>query len=491
MSADQYAVESSTPRLHAAASSPCARDDVRMSDGVDRRARDRRAPGRGRGGRARRRRQRVVLVNQYRHPVGQRLDELPAGLLDVAGEPALTAAQRELAEEAGADRRRLARADRPAHLARHDRTRRSGSSSPAACRECPTTSASSPSTRRSTLTRRPGAARRRGAAGARRRAHQRGRGRRRARRRAAPRPRAGTALRPADAPWPARPGATDAVDHVRRLPSGAPRSRAGWRLRRRACRGYLDHLAVERGVAANTLSVLPPRPRIATCDYLAAARRRLDRRRRRRRRSARSSPTCARATTTIRRCRRRRPPARSSRCAGCTGSRCATGWWTSTWPARCARRRRRGGCRRRSASTTSSGCWTRPATTGTPLAIRDRALLELLYAHRRADLRGGRPGRRRPRPGRAHRAAAPARAASSVGCRSAPTPPRRVDAYLVQVRPALAAHGPRHAGAVPQLARRAAVAAVGVDGAAHGGRAGRAGAPGSRRTRCATRSPRI
>jgi 8-oxo-dGTP pyrophosphatase MutT (NUDIX family) len=44
---------------------------------------------------------RVVLVNQYRHPVGRRLDELPAGLLDVADEPALHAAQRELAEEAG------------------------------------------------------------------------------------------------------------------------------------------------------------------------------------------------------------------------------------------------------------------------------------------------------------------------------------------------------------------------------------------------------
>ncbi len=47
----------------------------------------------------------VVLVNQYRHAVRSRLDELPAGLLDVEGEPALKAAQRELAEEArlGAD----------------------------------------------------------------------------------------------------------------------------------------------------------------------------------------------------------------------------------------------------------------------------------------------------------------------------------------------------------------------------------------------------
>jgi len=44
---------------------------------------------------------RVVLVNQYRHPVGRNLDELPAGLLDVEGEPALSAARRELAEEAG------------------------------------------------------------------------------------------------------------------------------------------------------------------------------------------------------------------------------------------------------------------------------------------------------------------------------------------------------------------------------------------------------
>ena len=43
----------------------------------------------------------VLLVNQYRHPVRRRLDELPAGLLDVAGEPSLQTAQRELAEEAG------------------------------------------------------------------------------------------------------------------------------------------------------------------------------------------------------------------------------------------------------------------------------------------------------------------------------------------------------------------------------------------------------
>ncbi len=44
--------------------------------------------------------ERVVMVRQYRHPVGEFLLELPAGLLDVSGEPALAAAQRELYEEA-------------------------------------------------------------------------------------------------------------------------------------------------------------------------------------------------------------------------------------------------------------------------------------------------------------------------------------------------------------------------------------------------------
>lgn len=42
----------------------------------------------------------VLFIQQYRHPVRRLLWELPAGLLDVAGEPPLLAAQRELAEEA-------------------------------------------------------------------------------------------------------------------------------------------------------------------------------------------------------------------------------------------------------------------------------------------------------------------------------------------------------------------------------------------------------
>ncbi|MEH0146059.1 NUDIX hydrolase [Corynebacterium sp. Q4381] len=44
---------------------------------------------------------RVAMVEQYRHSVGRRLWELPAGILDIAGEEELATAQRELEEEAG------------------------------------------------------------------------------------------------------------------------------------------------------------------------------------------------------------------------------------------------------------------------------------------------------------------------------------------------------------------------------------------------------
>jgi ADP-ribose pyrophosphatase len=43
--------------------------------------------------------ERVLVVHQYRHPVGHRLVEAPAGLLDVPGEPYHEAAARELYEE--------------------------------------------------------------------------------------------------------------------------------------------------------------------------------------------------------------------------------------------------------------------------------------------------------------------------------------------------------------------------------------------------------
>lgn len=43
----------------------------------------------------------VVLVRQFRAPLGDTLLEIPAGLLDVEGESELAAAERELAEEVG------------------------------------------------------------------------------------------------------------------------------------------------------------------------------------------------------------------------------------------------------------------------------------------------------------------------------------------------------------------------------------------------------
>ncbi|WP_409495097.1 NUDIX domain-containing protein [Amycolatopsis sp. cmx-11-12] len=43
----------------------------------------------------------VTLIHQYRHPIGRRLWELPAGLIDKAGEDPVGAAKRELVEEVG------------------------------------------------------------------------------------------------------------------------------------------------------------------------------------------------------------------------------------------------------------------------------------------------------------------------------------------------------------------------------------------------------
>jgi 8-oxo-dGDP phosphatase len=45
--------------------------------------------------------QQVLLIRQYRHPVGRLLWEIPAGLRDVPGEPPWATARRELLEEAG------------------------------------------------------------------------------------------------------------------------------------------------------------------------------------------------------------------------------------------------------------------------------------------------------------------------------------------------------------------------------------------------------
>ncbi|MBV9448390.1 MAG: NUDIX hydrolase [Streptosporangiaceae bacterium] len=45
--------------------------------------------------------ERVLMIRQYRHPVGRLLWEIPAGLRDVPGEDLLVTARRELLEEAG------------------------------------------------------------------------------------------------------------------------------------------------------------------------------------------------------------------------------------------------------------------------------------------------------------------------------------------------------------------------------------------------------
>jgi ADP-ribose pyrophosphatase len=45
--------------------------------------------------------ERVLMIRQYRHPVGRLLWEIPAGLRDVAGEDPWVTAQRELLEETG------------------------------------------------------------------------------------------------------------------------------------------------------------------------------------------------------------------------------------------------------------------------------------------------------------------------------------------------------------------------------------------------------
>ena len=63
----------------------------------------------------------IAMVYQYRHAFGRRLWELPAGLLDVAGEPPQLTAARELEEEVGLQAGHLAGAGRPRFHARFQR----------------------------------------------------------------------------------------------------------------------------------------------------------------------------------------------------------------------------------------------------------------------------------------------------------------------------------------------------------------------------------
>jgi 8-oxo-dGTP pyrophosphatase MutT (NUDIX family) len=99
VSEDQYPVLASTRQFEGRVIS-LRTDEVRMSDGTVVTREIVEHPG-AVGIVALDDHEQVVLVNQYRHPVRRYLDELPAGLLDVAGEPAVVAAQRELKEETG------------------------------------------------------------------------------------------------------------------------------------------------------------------------------------------------------------------------------------------------------------------------------------------------------------------------------------------------------------------------------------------------------
>ena len=153
-------------------------------------------------------------------------------------------------------------------------------------------------------------------------------------RRPQPRARASTPT-PASSPtsrW-ARPSASTRSARTRCWRRHRDRGAAGRRDElARAVRTYLDHLAVERGLAVNTLS-----------SYRRDLRRYLEHLDRpgRRRASTRSPrrpwpaswSRCARATPTTRRSARRRRPGPWWRCAGSTSSRSPTGWPPTTRPA--------------------------------------------------------------------------------------------------------------------------------------------------------------
>ena len=146
------------------------------------------------------------------------------------------------------------------------------------------------------------------------------------------------------------------------------------------------------------------------------------------------------ATTSTRRCRRRRPRGRWSRCAGCTGSRVREGLvGRRRRPPRSARPRRPAGCPRPSpVGRRWSACSRPPAPARRAAGAARPGAAGAAVRHRRAHLRGGRPGRRRHR-----RWTAATVLLRGKGGKERMVPVggyavRRCEAYLVRARPGLA-----------------------------------------------------
>ena len=332
---------------------------------------------------------------------GSYLLELPAGLLDVEGEPALDAARRELFEEAAlaAENWHVLLDLYPSPGISDEAIRVYLARGLAAVADGRAVRARGRGDHADGVTRTAGRRRRTGAEWP---ADECQRGRRRAGRLHCERARVASAPRSRRAV--AGPSGTLTHSHGdRRRSPDRPRS-----VRRAA-----SAPSRRRSSITWPLSAARPRTRccpigvtsIATSTISHLRRHRLDRCRQPRTRSADFSPTCARAMPSTCAAVGNVGGARGHRRARPASLRaCENGWSTPTSRTRSGRRHRPRGCRRRSPSSrwrADRGGRHRadPAGRARPRPAR------VAVRHRRAHLRGRRPGRRRYRPRRTHGAA--------------------------------------------------------------------------------------